>query len=76
MPVLDGYGSLQLIKTHIDDERRPIVIALTASAMRGDRENAIAKGFDNYISKPIRISELSDALRWASDQLKQRRTRE
>ena len=76
MPVLDGYGSLHLIKSHIDEKRRPIVIALTASAMRGDKENAISKGFDGYISKPIRISELTEVLRWSSEQLQQRRARE
>jgi CheY-like chemotaxis protein len=52
MPVLDGYAVV--LKLRNDPRFRNLrVIALTAFAMRGDREKALSKGFDGYITKPI-----------------------
>ena len=42
--------------------RRPWIIALTVNAMQGDREMCLAAGMNDYISKPIRLGELSAAL--------------
>jgi two-component system cell cycle response regulator DivK len=57
MPVLDGYRVIETLKS---DPRfdRVRVVALTAFAMRGDRERALASGFDAYITKPIKASLL------------------
>jgi len=57
MPVLDGFGALQELR---DDERFAAtpIIALTASAMQGDRERAFSAGFTSYLSKPISLSAL------------------
>lgn len=57
LPVLDGFEATELIrKMHPD--RRETIIAVTASAMEGDRESCIAAGMDDYISKPLNIGEL------------------
>ncbi len=54
MPLVDGYAVLRFIRG--SDETRIkqlIVIAVTAEAMRGDRERIMAAGFDGYIAKPL-----------------------
>lgn len=57
LPGMDGLEVVGRIKA--DEELRDIpVIALTASAMRGDRERFLAAGCDDYISKPIQAVEL------------------
>lgn len=57
MPRLDGFGVIAELRR---DERfaKTPVMALTASAMMGDRERALAVGFTGYIAKPIRLSTL------------------
>lgn len=52
MPVLDGWGVIYEIKNDRTIMDTP-VIALTAHAMTGDRERAIAAGFHNYLTKPL-----------------------
>src|SRR5260370_1050815 len=54
MPVLDGWQTLIEIRNNPKTEHLP-VIALSAHAMVGDREEALAKGFDGYITKPIDV---------------------
>jgi len=60
MPVMDGLQAVDLIRR--DEEargkRRLPIIALTAHAMRGDRERCLAAGMDGYISKPINRHDL------------------
>lgn len=66
MPVMDGIEALQEIRK--DETLRHIpVIAVTASAMRGDRETILAHGFDGYISKPIDAVLLKKTLHQALD---------
>jgi CheY-like chemotaxis protein len=57
MPILDGFSVIREIR---NDARFPhlAVVAVTASAMLGDRERAIAAGFDSYIAKPIDLGEV------------------
>src|SRR5208283_3036430 len=57
MPGMDGFRVIQELRRDIRFRRLP-VIAVTASAMMGDRERAIAAGFDSYIAKPINSGEL------------------
>ncbi|MBV8844937.1 MAG: response regulator [Bryobacterales bacterium] len=57
MPGLDGFGVIQALRREAEFASTPI-IALTASAMMGDRERAMACGFTGYITKPIRLSAL------------------
>jgi len=57
MPILDGYGALEELRQDQRFRATPIV-ALTASARRGDRERALEAGFTSYIAKPISLSTL------------------
>jgi CheY-like chemotaxis protein len=52
LPKLDGYGVARRIKAELSLNAVPL-IAVTASAMVGDRDKVLAAGFDGYISKPI-----------------------
>lgn len=54
LPGRDGYALLRDLKT-LEGEHRWKVVALTAHAMPGDRDKALAAGFDGYITKPIDI---------------------
>jgi CheY-like chemotaxis protein len=57
MPGLDGFGVIQELRRDRDFATTP-VMALTASAMQGDRERAFAAGFTGYVAKPISLSVL------------------
>ena len=57
MPLRDGYEVLSDIRRN-PDLKSLRVVAFTANAMRGDRERAIAAGFDDYITKPLDLSLL------------------
>jgi CheY-like chemotaxis protein len=57
MPGLDGFGALAELRRDGKFASTPIM-ALTASAMNGDRERALASGFDSHVSKPIPLREL------------------
>jgi CheY-like chemotaxis protein len=57
MPGLDGFGVVALLRQEASFHSTPIM-ALTASAMMGDRERALAAGFTGYLTKPIRMAAL------------------
>jgi two-component system, cell cycle response regulator DivK len=56
MPEMDGYGAIKRIQEQIKDP--PLVVAVTAKAMKGDREKALAAGADDYIPKPVDVDHL------------------
>ena len=62
MPRLDGYETTAHVRAMEGEVRNTPIVAMTASAMAGDRERCIAAGMDDYVSKPIAIDELSDAI--------------
>ena len=63
MPVLDGFEATQRIREMETDTGQHIpIVAMTARAMKGDRQRCLEAGMDDYVSKPVRKSELHRAL--------------
>ncbi|HUP85663.1 MAG TPA: HAMP domain-containing protein [Acidimicrobiales bacterium] len=62
MPEMDGYETMRAIRLQEEFRRLPI-IALTAKAMKGDREQSIAAGASDYITKPVDIDQLLSLMR-------------
>jgi signal transduction histidine kinase/CheY-like chemotaxis protein len=63
MPEMDGLEAARRICAQWSRKQRPRMIAMTANAMQGDRERCLEAGMDDYLSKPVRPDELSDALK-------------
>ncbi|MCP4255142.1 MAG: response regulator [Candidatus Scalindua sp.] len=64
MPEMDGYEATATIRDRnstVRDHNVPI-IAMTANAMKGDREKCLEAGMDDYVSKPVNLKKLSDAI--------------
>ncbi|HTJ51821.1 MAG TPA: response regulator, partial [Cyclobacteriaceae bacterium] len=65
MPEMDGMEATRRIR--ITAGERPVIIAMTANAMEGDREECIQAGMDDYISKPVKLEEIVNILeKWSS----------
>lgn len=63
MPHCDGYKATKLIRKHKDATIRNIlIIAMTASAIEGDREKCLASGMNNYLAKPVKPNTLKALL--------------
>jgi HAMP domain-containing protein/CheY-like chemotaxis protein/signal transduction histidine kinase len=62
MPEMDGYATMQVIRQNSAFRRLPI-IALTAKAMKGDREKCLEAGASEYLAKPVNTEQLLSALR-------------
>ncbi|MBK7030996.1 MAG: response regulator [Bacteroidales bacterium] len=63
MPEMDGYEATQKIKERWNHDG-PVIIAMTANAMQGDKEKCIVSGMDDYISKPLRLEDLERVIRY------------
>jgi signal transduction histidine kinase/CheY-like chemotaxis protein/tetratricopeptide (TPR) repeat protein len=62
MPEMDGLSAAREINRRWPDGTRPRIVAMTANAMQGDREECFAAGMDDYVTKPIRVERLVEAL--------------
>jgi PAS domain S-box-containing protein len=70
MPEMDGIEATRAIRRTFDADRQPVIIAMTASAMQEDRQACLDAGMDDFVSKPIRLEELTAALERASARVK------
>jgi CheY-like chemotaxis protein/HPt (histidine-containing phosphotransfer) domain-containing protein len=69
MPEMDGLETTRQIHQRWSGQQHPYIVAMTANAMEGDRETCLAAGMDDYISKPIRVQSLVEALERGSEHI-------
>ena len=70
MPEVDGFEATRAIREgEVITGRRQPIVAMTAHAMKGDRERCIAAGMDDYVSKPVQRPDLLRVLHWAASLL-------
>src|SRR5262249_13849175 len=68
MPQMDGYETTERIRRQEESTGRHIrIVAMTAYAMKGDRDRCLEVGMDSYISKPIRARELFESIESATN---------
>jgi CheY-like chemotaxis protein len=65
MPEMDGLEAARKICARWGPQERPRIVAMTANAMQGDRDLCLAAGMDDYLTKPIRVERLVEALNLA-----------
>lgn len=71
MPNMDGFEATKMIRNPLTGVRDPnvVIIAMTANAMKGDREDCLKAGMNDYISKPVSMRNLADTLeKWLSEE--------
>jgi CheY-like chemotaxis protein len=74
MPVMDGYAATKELRKREGTERHTLVIAITAFGLEGDRDKCVEAGMDDYIGKPVRMSQLEEVLARYLDQKRQANT--
>jgi CheY-like chemotaxis protein len=59
---MDGLEATRQIRLRVAAERQPVIVALTANAMAGDRERCLEAGMNGYLAKPFPMEELTGLL--------------
>lgn len=62
MPEMDGFEATRQIRRNLPPHRQPCIIALTANALQSDRDLCIASGMNDFITKPIKLTDISDII--------------
>ncbi len=66
MPEMDGFEATKFIIHKIKPSKKPVIVAMTAFALEGDKDKCMEAGMDDYISKPFMIEEIVESIRkWA-----------
>jgi CheY-like chemotaxis protein len=74
MPEMDGLeAARRLVKKYHRPEDRPWIIAFTANAMQSDREQCLAAGMDDFVTKPVKKADLASALERGREAIAQRK---
>jgi CheY-like chemotaxis protein len=60
---MDGFEATRTIRHRLPPERQPKIIAVTANALKGDRQRCLDSGMNDYITKPIKLEEIRDVIR-------------
>ncbi len=73
MPEMDGFEASKIILEQYHGKEQPIIVALTANALAGDRERILAHGMHDYISKPYKIQDIQTVIEKWEEELKQKK---
>ena len=66
MPEMDGLDATKALRKRTGSSNEPVIIAVTANAIEGDKENCLAAGMNDYLSKPVTLSTLEKCLtKWS-----------
>jgi two-component system, sensor histidine kinase and response regulator len=72
MPEMDGFMATEMIRAMEGNGKRTIVVAMTANALKGDRERCLAAGMDDYVSKPVNQKDLASIInKWGEKIMQQ-----
>lgn len=74
MPEMDGIESTKYIVNNWKEEQRPVIIAMTANVMQGDKDKCINAGMDDYLSKPIVIEDVEKIINKWRDTITKRKS--
>jgi len=62
MPEMDGFAATAEIRRRLPADQQPVIVALTANAIAGDRERCIKAGMDDYLTKPIKLDDMEQVI--------------